>query len=247
MSFKTKCDCGLEFMVAENKDEINQFWVDTSRLIKHFRDYPTHIFTEIPIGSKYECTQCKIEYKLPNNNSEYSYLSNDIDGMIKHLGECNKSKFKRKDNIKLSCCDRPSRYEIEYSIGTTYLVCDHCYHKDIFQIGIKNKKEIDSNIEKLKKLRDSIPELQKFQIPKKKKTTPLKRKRGVLPQGLRHLVFKKSNFKCVQCGVSKKESSLHIDHILPLSRGGTDELDNLQILCRECNLDKSDLILEIPN
>ena len=38
--------------------------------------------------------------------------------------------------------------------------------------------------------------------------------------------------------------ALEIDHIIPLSRGGTDELQNLQTLCYNCNREKSDLIIE---
>ena len=43
---------------------------------------------------------------------------------------------------------------------------------------------------------------------------------------------------------SKKEDgvTLHIDHIIPVSKGGTDELSNLQTLCADCNLNKSDVI-----
>jgi hypothetical protein len=68
-------------------------------------------------------------------------------------------------------------------------------------------------------------------------------KRRPLPKAIRHEVFKKDNYKCVECGKSNKETTLHADHIIPVSLGGTDELDNLQTLCEECNTTKSDRIL----
>lgn len=38
---------------------------------------------------------------------------------------------------------------------------------------------------------------------------------------------------------SNNEKVLHADHIIPVSQGGTDEMDNLQTLCEKCNLAKS--------
>ncbi len=60
---------------------------------------------------------------------------------------------------------------------------------------------------------------------------------------LRYDVLKRDNFKCVACGKSPAlfpQVTLHIDHIVPYSRGGESELDNLQTLCKDCNLGKSD-------
>ena len=70
-----------------------------------------------------------------------------------------------------------------------------------------------------------------------------KRKRSHIPRGMRHEVFKRDNYTCVECGAKKEDgATLHIDHIIPVSKGGTDELDNLQTLCSDCNLNKSDVI-----
>jgi hypothetical protein len=47
----------------------------------------------------------------------------------------------------------------------------------------------------------------------------------------------KYKFKCVQCE-ENNEKRLTIDHIIPVSKGGSDEIKNLQILCRSCNSKK---------
>jgi 5-methylcytosine-specific restriction endonuclease McrA len=47
--------------------------------------------------------------------------------------------------------------------------------------------------------------------------------------------------KCNFCGT---EEELCVDHMTPLSRGGTNTLDNLQILCRPCNSSKSNKTME---
>lgn len=62
---------------------------------------------------------------------------------------------------------------------------------------------------------------------------------------LRFLVLQRDNFKCCMCGASPaKDPSvlLHIDHILPWSKGGETTLDNLQTLCSKCNIGKMDLL-----
>ena len=75
------------------------------------------------------------------------------------------------------------------------------------------------------------------------KPTKSKRRRTRIPRGLRHEVFKRDNYTCVECGARKEDgATLHVDHKIPVSKGGTDELDNLQTLCSDCNLNKSDVI-----
>lgn len=62
---------------------------------------------------------------------------------------------------------------------------------------------------------------------------------------LRFDVFKRDNFKCCICGASPAKDvsiELHIDHIIPWSKGGETEIDNLQTLCSRCNIGKSDYI-----
>jgi hypothetical protein len=66
--------------------------------------------------------------------------------------------------------------------------------------------------------------------------------RNPIDHVLRHEVFKRDGYRCVECGAAKAETSLHVDHRIPVSRGGADELDNLQTLCRNCNLAKSNKI-----
>lgn len=44
-------------------------------------------------------------------------------------------------------------------------------------------------------------------------------------------------WKCAGCGKSVRKK-YHVDHIMPLSRGGLHDRRNLQILCPPCNLDK---------
>jgi len=64
-----------------------------------------------------------------------------------------------------------------------------------------------------------------------------------IPLGLRLKVLNRDNFRCRFCGRSPATNIgviLHIDHITPFSKGGKNILENLQVLCEDCNLGKSD-------
>ena len=64
---------------------------------------------------------------------------------------------------------------------------------------------------------------------------------------LRFLVMQRDNFKCCICGASPAKDpsvELHIDHVIPWSKGGETEINNLQTLCSKCNLGKSDLLMK---
>ena len=61
---------------------------------------------------------------------------------------------------------------------------------------------------------------------------------------MRFIVMQRDNFKCCVCGASPAKDpsvELHIDHIIPWSKGGETTLQNLQTLCSKCNLGKSNL------
>jgi len=59
-----------------------------------------------------------------------------------------------------------------------------------------------------------------------------------IPDSLRYIALMNSGGHCALCGISKKDRPLDVDHIIPRSRGGKNELANLQVLCSKCNRSK---------
>lgn len=51
------------------------------------------------------------------------------------------------------------------------------------------------------------------------------------------LKLQHDDLKCRHCG--RIDPNFEVDHKIPLSKGGKDEVDNMQILCRACNRIKS--------
>ena len=60
-------------------------------------------------------------------------------------------------------------------------------------------------------------------------------KREPIPKHVRLEIWRRDGGKCVQCGSNQ---NLQFDHIIPVSKGGATTAQNLQILCRQCNLSK---------
>lgn len=74
----------------------------------------------------------------------------------------------------------------------------------------------------------------------------------------RKRIYNKKNkgvTNCLCCGVAltfrgEKKSShptrATLDHIIPISKGGTNKKENLRIICRKCNEEKADTYKKTP-
>ncbi len=97
------------------------------------------------------------------------------------------------------------------------------------------------------KIKNDVKELQKeidiiyneLDMIRRKTRKKNKSKRRLISGKKRHAVFARDNYRCQICGATVDDGAkLHVDHILPVSKGGTNDITNLQILCEKCNLGK---------
>ncbi len=75
---------------------------------------------------------------------------------------------------------------------------------------------------------------------------------GYLPRWLEKAIFFRDRGRCQKCfkdvsGTLHLENEYHLDHILPLNQWGTNDPTNFQLLCKECNLQKSDSVVVPTN
>lgn len=63
--------------------------------------------------------------------------------------------------------------------------------------------------------------------------------REPIPQDIMDKVWNRDSGRCVKCG---SQENLEFDHIIPFSKGGANTYRNLQILCKKCNIEKSNKI-----
>jgi hypothetical protein len=59
-----------------------------------------------------------------------------------------------------------------------------------------------------------------------------------VPAKLRYQVLRRAGFRCASCGATAQQAQLEVDHIRPVSQGGTNDPRNLRILCQPCNSGK---------
>ena len=68
-------------------------------------------------------------------------------------------------------------------------------------------------------------------------------KRGTWPASIKRIIAARDRGKCAECSVDilqELEADAHLDHIVPISRGGCNDIVNLQLLCARCNRKKRD-------
>lgn len=87
---------------------------------------------------------------------------------------------------------------------------------------------------------DRIEGLQKQRTQAKAKKEAANRRRSQFAAQRDHLMLQLIERDGYECQTCKTVDDLTIDHIIPLSKGGSDELENLQLLCRRCNSLKND-------
>ena len=63
---------------------------------------------------------------------------------------------------------------------------------------------------------------------------------GYVSGSVRYNVLKRAKHRCELCGGHEDQVALHVDHIVPRSKGGPDDINNFQALCMTCNTNKRD-------
>lgn len=63
--------------------------------------------------------------------------------------------------------------------------------------------------------------------------------REPIPQDVMDKVWNRDGGKCVKCG---SQENLEFDHLIPVSKGGATTYRNMQLLCKKCNIEKSNII-----
>ncbi|MCI8378638.1 MAG: HNH endonuclease [Lachnospiraceae bacterium] len=64
----------------------------------------------------------------------------------------------------------------------------------------------------------------------------------VVEPHIKQAIHRKQNKRCAYCGQHRNIKYMTVDHIIPLSKGGTDDINNLQCTCKLCNRLKDNMM-----
>jgi len=168
-----------------------------------------------------DCPSCGGNYLRHQGVFYYNRLEDEENGdfvALYRITENNQSVLNcsYKSNTSMASCPSPRRDGMEI-----FFTCEDCSANSSLAI-IQHKgqtfiewHEINLELEEEK--------------PKRKPIKPT----------LRFEIMKRDDYRCQMCGITAKDgATLEIDHITPVVKGGNNDSDNLQVLCRDCNAGK---------
>lgn len=129
---------------------------------------------------------------------------------------------------------RADNYERAIEAGRAY------YHRNIDE---RRRKAAEYRVGNRAELRASYRKFykeNKERLRPKRKAAAARRRcaDGVMTAADIRTLLRLQRSKCAICKASVLTTGYHVDHIMPIARGGTNHRENLQILCPSCNLSK---------
>ena len=156
---------------------------------------------------------------LPNNTIvlfQQGNLNNELVEYVKLYNDCPDVKYESKSNCK----------SIKLKNGVTLSVTD-CIVDNSYVMNICKKENINYKNQTIGTLLNDLMN----------KYFDTQSGRLRLSKEQRNTIIANQNNMCRECHTKSK--SFHIDHIRPLANGGTNEMSNLQALCKTCHIEKS--------
>ena len=119
----------------------------------------------------------------------------------------------------------------------------HTFEVPLFEFQYVSPAGRSSNSYTIEITKDVLKQLQQEISKKLGKKGFSKKQRNMMTNDLREAIKKRDNYTCCLCGnsvLNEPNLLLEVDHIIPISKGGKTEANNLQTLCWRCNRLKRD-------
>ena len=192
-------------------------------------------------------------YCLRENNTQTSCIKRDFNFSYRQTGKI--MDVLEKMGIIRSVRNHPFIKELSVS---SFEEIDAIFNNESIltdDVVTQNKVNVDSEPDSRKTWMEQEKQRIKENILKQRELRELRKKakeeliaeglientkrREPIPQHVQDTVWRRDGGKCVKCG---SQENLEFDHIIPLSKGGSNTVRNIQLLCQKCNREKSNKI-----
>lgn len=196
----------------------------------------------IPKGSTF--IKLKVTYKLPEREEECTFKT-PIDGILLIDAEIKFTHTGYNIGKIIPCSEQDSIKvikDIEQLLSEQNRIDKSKQDEDIKkrqQVAIDEKKQTIKDKLLKKQQNRQLEKLATQELIDEGSIFPEANKRPSIPREVVDTVWNRDAGKCVYCGSTE---NLHLDHIIPFSKGGATNVENLQLLCQKCNLEKSNKI-----
>ena len=144
----------------------------------------------------------------------------------------------------------PSWYDLGYvaselGCSTEYIVelaSDHGALNEDYRGATVKGGFVEALVAIANEQRSSLPKPKIPTVIEKSGKQKIARTPRTVPARMRYRVLERDGHKCSSCGATAQEAKLHVDHIVPYSKGGETTMDNLRALCADCNIGKGALM-----
>lgn len=182
---------------------------------------------------------CTVSFPMPKNPESFQEMQCNepqlISGDLLEIDNTNVKYIGRKSTSRQEALKKVQK---TFDFCNFYIYRNNVYFFDDTDMHTLAERELLIKEHYFKQEKKFIKLKKEIKLFEKMETMNVEN-REPIPEEVRFAVWRRDGGKCAKCGSKNK---LEFDHIIPVSKGGSNTERNIQLLCEKCNREKADKI-----